>query len=628
MQQIQQAIAAGGDAALFSSLLFQHADWVLDQPVVARGTPDATGVLDQVRQAIDYLLTSALAYRLNSTAGVYLDRAVAEALNLAVNWTDWNPVQHTLDTGEALFGVASAYDWLYPSLNTSTQAAILQGIVSKGLEPYRQYLPNRTTFWWVNNSINWNCVCSSGGLTGVLATYGDGGAPSWAWQEVFNPLLQGVTPCVGAYNVDSSWEEGPGYWSYASKYNVWTFRALAQTLNSTYGLTSLPGVQHAALFPLYSMGADAIRGGATLYDWADCHEGFEWTPFSQWWGSAFNDGAAAYYSRMGTRLAAHSSIRSGSAWVGFVEALVFFTPVGSEADIAALPTAKRYEYINMAVFRGPWDAPHEQQTYLGFKGGNNSWNHGHEDLGSFVYDYAGMRFAEDMGGDSYELPGYFSYPKRWSYYRMSSRGHNLLLFGNSSQTWPSAAQITLFNDTGSDAVGGLAVDGWAVLDLTAAYAASGSVSSYRRGFVSLQASTAVVIVDELVYSGTGRPDNVTWQLHTRAVPTADGAVGLTLTGSNGTTASLSLLTHPSNDCPSFTAFTVTDLPTILPDPPYDSAAGYVRVDAFITDPANPAQPCSAIRVALGDASIVASLAQGAPRVLPIAQWQTEGPLAA
>lgn len=39
----------------------------------------------------------------------------------------------------------------------------------------------------------------------------------------------------------------------------------------------------------------------------------------------------------------------------------------------------------------------------GCKGGNNSWNHAHMDVGSFVYDWNGQRWAEDMGADNYGL---------------------------------------------------------------------------------------------------------------------------------------------------------------------------------------------------------------------------------
>ena len=46
-------------------------------------------------------------------------------------------------------------------------------------------------------------------------------------------------------------------------------------------------------------------------------------------------------------------------------------------------------------------------AYLAFKGGNNTWNHGHLDQGGFVAELAGVRWGFDLGSGNYGLPGYF-----------------------------------------------------------------------------------------------------------------------------------------------------------------------------------------------------------------------------
>ena len=231
---LQAARASGApDTALFFSQLEAHAAFVLTRAPIPHGVPGPSGILENVRTSLDYLLTSAAAHLLlrgGASDSRFLSRAVLELLNLCVTWTDWNTEQHALDTGEALLATGLAYDWLFSDLNETVRSAIAAGIVSHGLAPYRQHLPNRTVFWWVNNSINWNCVCSSGGAVAVMALFGDAGAPAWAWTDVLQPLVSatGMAPCVAAYNVDSSWEEGPGYFAYASKYDEYhpspTFR--------------------------------------------------------------------------------------------------------------------------------------------------------------------------------------------------------------------------------------------------------------------------------------------------------------------------------------------------------------------------------------------------------------------
>lgn len=311
-----------------------------------------------------------------------------------------------------------------------------------------------------------------------------------------------------------------------------------------------------------------------------------------------------------------------TAWGSFVEALVFYEPFGTVADVAALPTAKLYDHINVGMFRGPWQASAAGQTYFSFKGGENDWNHNHLDLGSFVYDLGQVRIAEDMGGDSYSLPGYFGH-QRWDYYRLNSHGHNLMLFDNQSQAQKSQAEVVAFNGK-AQRVGLLTVDGWAVVNLTETYRSTAGVTSYLRGFVSLSESNAVLIVDDLVYAAGARPSNATWQLHTQAQVSLDTeGKNATLTRDN-ITAALALLL-PSSTCPGLSGLTVQALSDVLPDPPFNSAKGYRRIDGVIGDPAH---ACSLMAWGLGRPSDLEAFAEGSMLLNPLARWQTAGPVVA
>ena len=638
-----RALNVSSDISLLFDQLESHANYALTQPVVEHGIPGPSGILENVRRSLDLLLTSAAAHVLiaepkNASDFRYLERAELEALNLCVTWEDWNTEQHALDTGEALLATGLAYDWLYPYLNQSSLSAIASGIVSKGLIPYQKYLSNSSIFWWKGNSINWNCVCSSGGVVAVIALYGDQGAPLWAWHDILQPLVNdsGVAPCVAAYNVDSSWTEGPGYWNYASKYNVWLFAALQSALGdrSASGLLDIPGVAEAARFPLWSTGANALtaRGELTseIFNWADSAAlGEDWSPFAQWWGShqAFNDSASAYWSRLGSRTQGPANINN-SAWAGFVEALAFFEPSGTVDELLALPTYHVFDFIDVGVFRSPFNAT--QQNYISFKGGNSAWNHGHLDLGSFVMDYAGKRIAEDLGADSYNLPGYFG-PQRFSYYRLNSLGHNVCIFGNESQTHPVSAPIISFNGTGILAKeGSITLDGYAIIDLTAAYAVSAGVVSAHRGFISLSQSAAFVVVDAFVFNNKTRPANVTWQLHTRAKASQITKTEVLLEpvggggpGSNSAWLAVLPPNQPTSCFDSWGGWIFKDLTLVLPDPPFNSAVGLTRIDGLFP---NPSPSCTSLAFALGDSPIVSELSIGAITVRPLEEWDSLGPI--
>ena len=86
-------------------------------------------------------------------------------------------------------------------------------------------------------------------------------------------------------------------------------------------------------------------------------------------------------------------------------------------------------------------------TFVGFKGGTNKAHHGHLDLGTFVLDSAGQRWAIDLGSDDYGSPDYFNGEKRWGYYRASTAGHNTLVIDGRNQDPAVDAEVIKFFST-------------------------------------------------------------------------------------------------------------------------------------------------------------------------------------
>ena len=86
--------------------------------------------------------------------------------------------------------------------------------------------------------------------------------------------------------------------------------------------------------------------------------------------------------------------------------------------------------VQCAFFRSSWEDPNA--LFLAVKGGDNKAPHAHLDLGSFVLDAGGVRWAADLGPDDYNLPGYFG-KQRWGYYRMRTESHNTPLVDQENQ---------------------------------------------------------------------------------------------------------------------------------------------------------------------------------------------------
>jgi hypothetical protein len=167
-----------------------------------------------------------------------------------------------------------------------------------------------------------------------------------------------------------------------------------------------------------------------------------------------------------------------------------------------LPLDRHFRQAEVVAFRSAWGD--RDALFVGFKAGDNRANHSNLDLGSFVLDALGVRWAVDLGADNYNLPGYFG-GQRWTYYRLRAEGHNTLLLNPGSapdQDPRAAARITQFQSRADRA--------FAIADLTPAYATQ--ARSVKRGVAVLD-RRQVLVQDEIE---SDQPMDLWWFLHTPA----------------------------------------------------------------------------------------------------------------
>src|SRR5690606_381154 len=131
-----------------------------------------------------------------------------------------------------------------------------------------------------------------------------------------------------------------------------------------------------------------------------------------------------------------------------------------------VPLDRLFDGIEAATLRSSRDDP--GATYVGFKAGQPQYNHNQLDVGTFVLEAEGVRWAMDLGKDDYGLPGYFENNvggRRWTYYRNRAEGHNTLVLdpGASAedQTVKAKAPISRFETAPAT--------GFAIGDLSSAY---------------------------------------------------------------------------------------------------------------------------------------------------------------
>jgi hypothetical protein len=102
----------------------------------------------------------------------------------------------------------------------------------------------------------------------------------------------------------------------------------------------------------------------------------------------------------------------------------------------------------VALMRTSWT--YTNAIYLAMKGGSVAVNHAHMDVGSFVMDANGVRWAMDFGMQDYEsleskgiqLFGRTQDAQRWTVFRLTNLVHNTLTFNNQHQRVAGFAAIT------------------------------------------------------------------------------------------------------------------------------------------------------------------------------------------
>jgi len=461
----------------YASLLREAQSLLKAKPSTYR-IPDGLRLLATSRRVLHRVYTLALTWRLERKRE-FAERAWRE-LEAASRFPDWNP-RHFLDTAEMSHAFGIGYDWLYDYLSPERRKEIRRALVEKGLLQALECYRGKARFgWWVRSEHNWNQVCNGGiGIGGIALADEEPELVS----ELLSKGLSSLRRPSTRYAPDGAWAEGPGYWNYATSYHVCFLAALRSALGTDFGFSKAPGFEKTGLFPVYLTGPS----GRT-FNFADAGAGTVRAPQFFWFAREFHLPVCAWYERKSARPVPLD--------------LIWYTPEGADPAASGLPEAAYFRRVEVAAFRSAWED--SKAVFVGFKAGDNKVNHSHLDLGSFVLEAAGERWAVDLGADNYNLPGYFG-GKRWNYYRLRAEGHNTLVIGpgkGPDQNPRAAAPIIRFSANPRRM--------YAIADLTRAY--SPRATSVFRG-IALEEKRRVIVQDEI---STPRECEVFWFLHTKA----------------------------------------------------------------------------------------------------------------
>ncbi len=367
----------------------------------------------------------------------------------------------TLGSSHLLLAAATAADW--SETHTMDETALVRWI-----GPQTCLHVDKEN--WVDGPINIAAIHNAATFTAAAVFLEDSPAQAAALAK---ESLVSIQPSLRELTTDGGTGEGPGYWSYQSR----AVAALYSTLPNVYTTMpmAIPSLNKVADYALNSTGSNGIP-----------------TPFA--------DGRPESLSPLMPAWVAHTTKDPGiAAWVNKElhekpDAYLMWW----WAQPGKLPAKQTsvYPYTGFAALQLPGST-------ATLKGGNNTINHAHLDIGTVSFDRHGVQWAVDPGQPQNSPSGYYSDSTRWGFWWPSSVAHSTLMVGQSDQPVTAKGQVSLLSSSS------------AAVDMTQALRGT---SSAKRTIT--QGSTSLVVKDT-VRSASSLP--LTWQWITDASVTLDSS---------------------------------------------------------------------------------------------------------
>ena len=452
--------------------LLKEAEEMIKLPVNER-IKTGMRLLGVSRENLRRIFILSYAYRMSGRTD-FLKRAEAEMLK-AASFSDWNP-SHFLDVGEMTMALAIGYDWLYEKLPKQTKEIVEKAIIEKGLLPSYDKRYN----WFLRAVHNWNQVCNAGMTFGALAIWDK---ETDLARKTINRAIETIKIPMEHYAPEGAYPEGISYWDYGTSFNALFLSAVEKAFGTDFELGQMPGFLKTGEYVLH-MVSPSLRNFA----YSDNSQKAAMSPAMFWFYDKTKDASILYnqarlYQRDGKerilkdRLAPAMLIWGASASLSKIQ----------EPDQLVW---KAQGDNPVCLMRSSWSDT--SGVYVGVKLGSPSVNHGHMDIGSFVFEANGVLWGMDMGGENYnqletkgvDLWNRKSGSQRWDVYRYNNRTHNTLSFNRKYQYVDGKAQIDKYSE--------LAEHMYVVSDLTSVY--EGQVKNVKRA-VSLVDKKYVVVED-------------------------------------------------------------------------------------------------------------------------------------
>ena len=351
----------------------------------------------------------------------YAERAKAE-IEKVCSYDDWC-TSHFLATAEMALAVSIGYDWLNDYLDEGTKT-----LMEEKVWEYAIYSALGDNHWFTWSKNNWNSICYSG-IGIACMTFFKYDIDSAA--EFLSMCYENMPIAFENFTPDGVYVEGPGY-SQSGMNSIVYFVATSKNFFGTdFGMSEIAGFKELGKFPVY------ITTPTGVFNFGDNKARMCFTPSLHWYADEYDWPLLSCY-QMWDEPGVFTPDISGNTEIsgkGRENALsLLWYDRSYTAETADFSDERLYLPLysdvgqDMVLMRSAY--LDENATFAGIKSGYNFINHGDLDIGTFVFDSMGERWAEELGPGPYDAPNYFlNTPAggRWKNYSKRAEGQNTLV---------------------------------------------------------------------------------------------------------------------------------------------------------------------------------------------------------
>ena len=429
----------------------------------------------------------------------WLDRGIREVVALCdpASFSDWYPTQPNV-TADFLIATSLGYDWFHAGFNKQQVEKIRGYLVNQGIIPLAAFLDkkeaDKATADLPPDVEEFGAAAAL--LIGALCLADEEPAAAkqaaGAAAKVFGKGMTRFAP-------GGLWPEGPDAGDRILDYAVLVIQCLKSCSGGDLGFTALEGFVKAGDARLH---LNSPIG--QVFNYGDSEGQTLTAPWVASWLSGMhgNPGQPA--------VVAGPAMGPDSAFLGLAGFLLYHNPHAAGHGTPAAADAF-FPGAEVAALRSAWND--RAALFVGIKGGDTGNLHSQLDLGSFILDAGGQRWAIELGAEEERAPGMANpadRARRYANYREGTPGQNVLVAGGANQKLDAKALLTATLSTPER--------GAAVVDLKDAYAQE--AKSYERGVMVVRGPKPYALLqDDVSFKGSQK---VEWQMHTRATVAVEG----------------------------------------------------------------------------------------------------------